>query len=93
MRITPALFQLRNIFSKYIVVSINRIYSRRYFYDQSTKKTEEQKSRTTDPLLFFQIFPKPMKNAYTSKYSPILTKYLLKTNVIFKKALIFKVSF
>ena len=47
------------------------------------KKTEEQKNRITDPLAFFQIFPKSMKDAYTSKCIPILIKIFLKINAVF----------
>ena len=61
---------------------------KRLKFDQSVKKTEEQKNRITDPLVFFQMFPKSMTDAYTSKYIPILIKYFLKINGVFVKALI-----
>ena len=55
---------------------------KRLRFDQSIKKTEEQKSRITDPLVFFQMFPQS-KDAYTIKYIPILRKYFLKINAVF----------
>ena len=41
---------------------------KRLKFDQSTKKTKEQKSRTTDPLVFFQMFAKFMKEACEQIY-------------------------
>ena len=38
-----------------------------------------------DPLAFCQMFPKSMKDAYTSKCILILTKYSLKINAVFVK--------
>ena len=61
--------------------------------DESIKNMEEQKSRITDPLVFFQMFPESMKNPYTKKYIPILTKYFLKINAVFVKALFVKALF
>ena len=65
------------------------MHLKRLKFDQSIKKTEEQKNRITDPLAFCQMFPKFMKDVYTSKCIPILTKYSLKINAVFEKALIF----
>ena len=69
------------------------MYLKRLKFDQSMKKTEEQKNRITDPLAFFQMFPKSMKDAYTSKCIPILIKNFLKINAVFVKALILNISF
>ena len=63
------------------------MHFKRLKFDQSIKKTEAQKNRITDPLAFCQMFPKFMEDVYTSKYIPILTKYSLKINVVFVKAL------
>ena len=60
--------------------------------DQSIKKTEEQKIRITDPLVFFQMFPKSMEDAYTSKYINIWMKHFLKMNTVSVKALILNIS-
>ena len=66
---------------------------KRLEFDQSIKKTEEQKSRITDSLGFFQMFSKILKDAYTSKYIPIFIKYFLKINAVFVKALKLTISF
>ena len=76
------------LFSKYIATSIKRLK-----FHQSIKKTEEQKNRVTDLLAFCQMFPKFMKDVYASKGIPILTKYSLKINAVFVKALILNISF
>ena len=55
---------------------------KRLRFDQSIKNTQEQKSRITDPLVFFQMFLQS-KDAYTSKYIPILRKYFQKINAVF----------
>ena len=68
------------------------MHLKRLKFDQSIKKTEEQKNRITDPLAFCQMFPKFMKDVYTSKCIPILTKYSLKINAVFIKALILNIS-
>ena len=54
---------------------------KRLRFDQSIKNTEEQKSRITDPLVFFEMFLQS-KDAYTSKYIPILRKHFLKINAV-----------
>ena len=41
---------------------------KRLKFNQFIKKIEEQKNRITDPVVFFQMFPKSIKDAYTSKY-------------------------
>ena len=69
------------------------MHLKRLKFDQSIKKTEEQKNRITDPLVFFQMFPKFMKDVYTSKCITILTKYSLKFNAVFVKALILNISY
>ena len=69
------------LFSRYTATTINR----RLKFDQSMKETDEQKNQITDPLAFFQMFPKFMKDAYTSKSIPILIKYFLKINSVFVK--------
>ena len=51
-------------------------------FDQSIKKMEYQKSRVTNPLVFFQMIPKSMQDVYTSKYIPILIKHFLKINAV-----------
>ena len=47
----------------------------------------------SDPLAFFQMLPKFMRDVYTSKYIPILIKYFLKINAVFVKDLTFNISF
>lgn len=51
-------------------------------FDQSIRKEGKQKSQTSNPLVLFQMFPKSMKVAYTSKYIPILRKHFLKINAV-----------
>ena len=53
--------------------------------DQSIKKKEEQKNRISDPLVFSQMFPKSMKDAYTSRHIFILIKYFFKNQCGFRK--------
>ena len=62
-------------------------------FDQSAKMKEEQKNQITDSLVLLKIFPKSMKDAYTSKCIPALIKYFLKINAVFVKALIPAISF
>ena len=98
---TKLVKEFGHLFSKYIATSINRRTTGGTFVNafkkaevrQSIKKTEQQKNRITDPLAFCQMFPKFMKDVYTSKCIPILTKYSLKINAVFEKALIFNISF
>ena len=89
------------LFSTYIATSINRCITGGTFVTAFKKaevrpiykKDGEQKNRITDPLAFCQMFPKFMKDVYTSKCIPILTKYSLKINAVFVKALIINISF
>ena len=62
-------------------------------FDQPLKKMEEHESRIIDPLVFFQMFPKSMKDSYTSENIPVLIKYFFKINAVSVKALILNVSF
>ena len=58
---------------------------KRLKFDQSTKKTKEPKSRTTDPLVFFQMFAKFMKEACEQIY-PYFDKTFSKNQCGFRKA-------
>ena len=69
------------------------MHLQRLKFDQSIKKTEEQKNEITDPLALCQMFPNVMKDVYTSKCIPVLTKYSLNINAVFVKALILNISF
>ena len=64
-----------------------------YKYRKIEKLAVISKHRITDPLAFFQMFPKFMKDVYTSKCILILIKYFLKINAVFVKALILNISF
>ena len=67
------------LFSKYIARSINRCIAEGTFINAFRKAKVraiyKKTSLITDPLVFFQMFPKSMKDAYTRKYIPILKKH------------------
>ena len=77
-----------DLFSKYICTGVNRFIAESTFVNADKKaevRSIYKKDGTTKksnyrPISVFQMFSKSIKNAYTSKYIPILIKHFPKTN-------------